>query len=84
MPFEKSLDTLPTISRNNKAKSGSSFINVTYRFTTEEVEATDWYSLVHKKNIRRPMIPKNNLDFKHRLRLDKLVQAQTKLRADRH
>ena len=55
-----------------KSRNGQ-FIDVTYRFSTEDIEATDWYSLVHKKELRRPIMGKNQLMMaKHRSRLDKL------------
>ena len=33
------------------------FPNFSYDFSSQEIENTDWYKLVHKKKLRRAMVP---------------------------
>lgn len=70
------------------------FPSMNYQFSRMELDSTDWFSLVHMRNIRRPMQQKNySRDFNNPLsplsvgtnssvfksRISKLNNAITKL-----
>ena len=51
--LDLNFDSAPLNEQLRPRRQDSQFIDITYRFSAEEVEATDWYSLVHKKDLRR-------------------------------
>lgn len=37
----------------NSFRKDTLFPSVTYEFSNEEIESTDWYTLVHRKKLRK-------------------------------